>query len=88
MIATIATFLFSTTIGRSVLIGAAGLIGLWAFGIYKYKEGYNACKIEWNAAEAEAIKRAEEARRSGDLDAANPTDRELLNDKDNRHNDK
>ena len=86
MIATIGTFLFTTTIGRAALIAAGGLIGLWAYGIYKERSGYNACKVEWSAAEQAAIGKADEARRSAESSTANPTDRELLNDPDNRNN--
>lgn len=71
MIATIGTFLFSTTIGRSILIAAGGLIGLWVFGAYKEGVGYNACKAEWSAAEQAAIEKANTARADGERDAAN-----------------
>ena len=87
MIATIGTFLFTTTIGRSLLIAAGGLIGLWVFGAYKERVGYNACKTEWSAAEQAAIKKAEDARRNAERSTAKPTDRELQNDPDNRDND-
>lgn len=86
MIATIATFLFSTTIGRAALIAAGGLIGLWAYGIYKERSGYNACKVEWSAAEQAAVDRAKDARINGERDAGNAGPRELQYDRYNRDN--
>ena len=85
MIATIGTFLFSTTIGRAVLFAAGGLIGLWAYGIYKERSGYNACKVEWSAAEQAAISKARDARADGERDVAND-DPSLHQDRYNRDN--
>ncbi len=64
-------FFITTAIGRGVLYAAGGLIGLWAFGAYKERSGYNACKAEWVAAEAAAVKKGEDDRRAGESDAAN-----------------
>lgn len=77
----------STAIGRGVLYAAGGLIGLWAYGIYKERSGYNACKVEWSAAEQAAVKRAEDARTDGVRDASDNSDRVLQNDRYNRDND-
>lgn len=85
MIATIGTFFLTSTIGRAVLIGAGGLIGLWAYGTYKERVGYNACKVEWSAAEQAAIDKAKDARAAGERDAAND-DPKLQNDRYNRDN--
>jgi hypothetical protein len=82
----IAKAIFASTIGRYALIGIGSLIGLWAFGAYKERTGYNACKAEWSAAEQAAIKRAEDARRDGERDAASDAPR-VQDDRHNRDND-
>lgn len=61
------SFLFSP-IGRYVLIGFGCFIALWFYGAKKEREGYEACKVEWRAAEAKAQQTGRDARNGADSD--------------------
>ncbi len=87
MIATIGTFL-STTIGRSLLIAAGGLIGLWAFWNLHRRKGLDTMLAKLNGAQPSKppSRRLRKLAVVLESSTANPTDRELLNDPDNRNN--
>lgn len=62
--------LLGSKLGIGALVGIGALIALWAYGVKKEREGYNACKIEWDAAVQSAVKQGEDARAGAESDVA------------------
>jgi hypothetical protein len=70
-------------LGIGLLVCLGSLIALWVYGEKKEREGYNACKVEWDAAVQSAIQKGEDARTGAESDVAADPDG-LHNDPHNR----
>jgi hypothetical protein len=78
--------LLGSKLGIGALVSIGALIALWAYGVKKEREGYNACKVEWVEAERTAIERAEKARDDAESHVDSATDGKLHDDPNNRDN--
>jgi hypothetical protein len=76
--------ILGSKIGRGALIGLGVLIALWLWGQKKEREGYAACKVEWDAAVDRATEQGSQARSDAESDVAADPDGKLHNDPYNR----
>lgn len=81
---TVLTAIIGSKIGRGALIGLGALFALWLWGQKKEREGYAACKVEWDAAVARAIEEGAKARSDAESDVAADPDGQLHDDPYNR----
>lgn len=68
-------------LGAGAVAAVLMLIGYGVWHHKVYKEGYNACRIEWNAAINKAITEGNEARTDAERDVGPATPDELRNDR-------
>lgn len=76
--------LFGTPVGRYALLILGALLALWYYGHKKEREGYAACKVEWDAAVQRAIEEGAKARSDAESDVAADPDGKLHDDPYNR----